>query len=105
MLFFCYEICRKLDPKANKILKTYLFVYGPAKTSLLVIVATGLAAIGATGLNLSILLWPAEGLLIISLIFIQVKPTLFKLVESTAALSLIVHLWGVVIHHIWVSLI
>ena len=101
--FFCYEICRKLDPQANKILKTYLFVYGPAKTSLLVIVATGLAAVGAAGLNLNILLWPAEGLLIISLIFIQVKPRLFRLVESIATLSLSVHLWGVAAHHILAS--
>jgi hypothetical protein len=101
--FWGYEICRKLDPQANKILKTYLFVHGPVKTSLLVIVATGLAAVGGAGLNLTILLWPAEGLLIISLIFIQVNPRLFRLVESIATLSLIVHLWGVAVNHILAS--
>jgi len=101
--FFCYEICRKLDPQANKILKTYLLVYGPAKTSLFVIVAIGLAAVGAAGLNLNILLWPAESLLIISLILIHAKPNLFRFVEGIATLSLIVHLWGVAVHHILVT--
>lgn len=26
--FFCYEVCRKLDPEAHPVLKTYRYVYG-----------------------------------------------------------------------------
>jgi len=98
--FFCYEICRKLDPAAGGILKTYLHVYGPVKTAALVIAATGLAAAAAAGLNLHLLLWPAEGLLIISAIIIITKPRRFRWVERTATFSLGLHLWAVAAHHL-----
>ena len=49
--FFAYEICRKLDPKANPILKTYLFVYGIRTTTLLVAVALAVAAVGSVFLG------------------------------------------------------
>ena len=98
--FFSYEVCRKLDPDAHPALKTYLSVYGSGKTSLIVIAATLIAAGGAFGLGLQALLWPAEGLLVASLLVLFIKPKKYKIVEGIATLSLVVHLWAVVIQHL-----
>jgi 4-hydroxybenzoate polyprenyltransferase len=95
--FFSYEVCRKLNPAANKILKTYLNVYGQTKTCLILIALTGLTVMGAVGLDLIRLLWPVEGLLMASLVVILVKPTAYKVVEGTATFSLISHLWAAVV--------
>lgn len=98
--FLVYEISRKLDPRAHPVLKTYLVVYGPMKTSLLVIGATALAAAGAAGLGLGPLLWPAEVLVVVSLVVLFTKPDTYKVVEGVATLSLTLHLWAVVIRHL-----
>jgi 4-hydroxybenzoate polyprenyltransferase len=95
--FFSYEICRKLDPTADKVLKTYLDVYGLKTTCLVVIASTCLAAIGANGLNLNLLLWPLEGLLVFSLVVILLKPNVYKIVEGMATISLFFHLWAIFI--------
>lgn len=95
--FFSYEICRKLDPTADKVLRTYLDVYGLKTTCLVVIASTCLAAIGATGLNLNLLLWPLEGLLVFSLVVILLKPNAYKIVEGMATISLFFHLWAIFI--------
>lgn len=98
--FFGYEVCRKLDPGAHPLLKTYLSVYGPAKTSIIVLVATAIAGAGAAGLGLGALLWPAEALVVVSLVVLFTKPDKYKVVEAVATLSLTVHLWAVVIRHL-----
>lgn len=97
--FFSYEVSRKLDPDAHPALKTYLSVYGSLKTSLIVLVASLISAWGAFGLGLQNLLWPAEGLLVASLIVLFLKPEKYKIVEGVATLSLTLHLWAVVIQH------
>jgi hypothetical protein len=98
--FFGYEVCRKLDPAAHPILKTYLGVYGRNVTSLVVAVSCLVAGLGAWGLGLQALLWPAEGLLAASLWILFLKPEKYKIVEGVATLSLLVHLWAVVIQHL-----
>ena len=95
--FLCYEICRKLDPEAHPALQTYLSVYGAGKTALWVCFMALLAGVGAAGLGLGVLLWPVEGLVVASLLVILFKPEKFKVVEAVASLSLLVHLWAVVI--------
>jgi 4-hydroxybenzoate polyprenyltransferase len=97
--FFSYEICRKLDPVAHKVLRTYLGAYGLTTTCLVVIAATCVAAIGAIRLDLIRLLWPLEGLLVSSFAVIRVKPSAYKIVEGIAALSLFSHLWATAVRH------
>jgi hypothetical protein len=97
--FFSYEVCRKLDPGAHPVLKTYLSVYGKGVTSLVVVTASLVAAAGAWGLGLQTLLWPAGGLLVLCLSILFLKPEKYKIVEGAATLSLLLHLWAVVIQH------
>jgi len=98
--FLCYEICRKLDPEAHPALQTYLSFYGAKKTTLLVVMMAVIAGVGAAGLGLEQLLWPVEGLVIISLIVLFPKPEKYKIVAAVATLSLLVHLWAVVIQSV-----
>jgi len=97
--FFAYEVCRKLDPGAHPVLKTYLAVYGRGVTGLTVAVSCVVAGLGARGLGLAPLLWPAEGLLLASLGILFARPQRYKIVEGVATLSLLLHLWAIVIRH------
>ena len=97
--FFSYEICRKLDPKAHPILKTYLSLYGPLITSVLVVAASLIAAWSSSNLGLKKLLWPIEGLLVLSLVILFLKPEKYKVVEGVAAFSLLIHLWALPIRY------
>jgi len=98
--FLGYEVSRKLDPDAHVALKTYLSIYGVVITSVIIAAASVIAALGAYGLGLQTLLWPAEGLLVASLLVLFFKPEKYKVVEGVATLSLLVHLWAVVIQHV-----
>ena len=90
--FFAYEVCRKLDPDAHPILKTYLSVYGLAGTFIIVLAAVLVSAFSAYLMHWHLFLWPFEALLLLSFVFFLLKPKLFKLVEAMASLSLLVHL-------------
>lgn len=100
--FFSYEVCRKLDPSAHPILKTYLYIYGPKGTTLLVIATTLVATVGAFGLDLHTTLLPFQILLVASLALLWVKPQAFKAVEGLATLSLLAHLWSIPVHY-WIK--
>ncbi len=93
--FFAYEVCRKLDPAAHPILKTYRSMYGLGGSAALVAVSLGIAAAGAAGLGRShaLLLWPTEAILLASLP-LAAHPKRFKWVEGIASISLLLHLWG-----------
>jgi 4-hydroxybenzoate polyprenyltransferase len=91
--FFTYEICRKLDPKAHPVLKTYIEVYKHQKTLLLVLITTAVAALGAYRLGLWGL-WPVEALVPLSFLRLFKKPEGHKPVELLATLSLLVHLYA-----------
>ena len=65
--FFSYEICRKLDPNANPILKTYLQMYGPQKTIFFVLCTSVVAFIADGYLHLGALLWPFQALVVLTL--------------------------------------
>jgi hypothetical protein len=93
--FFAYEVCRKLDPKAHPILKTYLSIYGAKKSILIVVALTLFAAYFAFQLGAHALLWPVEGLLLLSLPILLTQPAKYKLIEGAATLSLLFHLWAI----------
>jgi 4-hydroxybenzoate polyprenyltransferase len=90
--FFTYEICRKLDPKAPRVLETYLVHHGRVATVFFLLCTTSLAAWGAHVLGLGLLLWPAEALVIVGLPILFLAPARYKIVEALATLSLVVHL-------------
>jgi 4-hydroxybenzoate polyprenyltransferase len=93
--FFAYEVCRKLDPAAHPILRTYLHVHGRAGVFAMVAVGMLVAAVGARMLAVADFLWPIELGLVLSLIVIWLRPTAFKIPEAVAGLSLLAHLWAV----------
>ncbi|MFW5740647.1 MAG: hypothetical protein ACOC1F_09815, partial [Myxococcota bacterium] len=97
--FFTYEICRKLDPKAPRILDTYLVHHGRPATIFFVVCTSALAAWAAFRLDLHPLLWPASGIVIASLSLLYVKPDKYKAIEGVATLSLVAHLWALTIQH------
>jgi len=97
--FLCYEVCRKLDPQAHPVLKTYLSVYGLTRTIAIAVLALLLAAYGAWGLGWQLILWPLEVVVFLSMLVLYLKPAAYKITEGMATLSLMVHLWIIVIQH------
>ena len=91
--FFTYEVCRKLDPKADPILGTYLVTYGPFNTLTIVLGTSVVAWIGALQLNYFPILASFQLLCVISFLIIFFRPLKYKIVEGIATLSLLVHLW------------
>jgi hypothetical protein len=92
--FFSYEVCRKLDPKAHDLQKTYLATYGPWRTLILVCVLNAVAAVGAWASGLGYWLWPFEILTILTFFTLIAKPEKYKMTEAVATLSLLFHIWG-----------
>lgn len=97
--FFAYEVCRKLDPQAHEVLKTYLAMYGAKGASALVVVLTALAAVAALQMGLQWWLWPFEVALLASLTVLFRCPSRYKIVEGVATLSLLFHIWAPTFHH------
>lgn len=101
--FFGYEVCRKLDPKAHPILRTYLHEYGAPRSGLIVVAAGFIALLGASMLSESEVYGPMTYLalflpLLTPLIFfwtyiVRRRPETYKLVEGIATLSLALHIW------------
>ena len=91
--FFSYEICRKLDPNAHPILLTYLTHYGRGKTYFMVFVLTLGGSVLAFILETGPILWPIQGMLLLSLLILWFSPKAYKIPESIATLSLLIHLW------------
>ena len=96
--FFTYEICRKLDPNAHRLIGTYLSHYGTLRTIALAASTLGLSALGALGLGLGPLLWPFELLLLALMALLIIAPHRFKIVEHAASLSLVLHVWAIPLH-------
>lgn len=91
--FFTYEICRKLDPAAHPILKTYVSVYGYPKTLAIISMTSAVAAIGVFGLGMP-WLWAVEIMVPLSFILLLQRPKAYKLVEGLATLNLLIHLYA-----------
>ena len=88
--FFTYEICRKLDPAAHPVLRTYLQVYGRYQAIGIVFGTTLIAAVGAYLMNLHFFLWPLEAMVLLSMARLK----WYKVTETLATLSLIAHIWA-----------
>jgi len=97
--FFTYEVCRKLDPKAHPVLGTYIQFYGKEKTLAIVIGTSIVSAIGAFLLGCQSVLWPIQGLVMLSYTLILYRENLYKIPETVATLSLVIHVWAATINH------
>ena len=87
--FFTYEVGRKLNPNADKILKTYLGMYGPNKTIFILSILLLIPLYGSYLLNA--FYWELIPVLIVyaHLPFIILKPDYFKKTEGIIGLFLI----------------
>jgi len=99
--FFAYEVCRKLDPEAHPVLRTYLRQYGRGRTALLVAATLLVAASGAAALDLGAFLWPIEAALLLSLALLWLRPDAFKIPEAIAGVSLLAHVWALPAQFLW----
>ena len=93
--FFSYEISRKMSPQADPVLRTYRQVYGVGGSFLIVLCTTALACYSALQLNGFTFLLIPNALLLLS--FLRLPMGNHKIVEGLASVSLILHLWAVVI--------
>ncbi len=96
--FFSYEVCRKLDPKAHPVLKTYLSVYGingvlKIVSTLLVLHLCTIKYLFQDNVNQYFFFIPIV-FLFTSLVALSAEKIKFKLVELTATLNLLVFLYS-----------
>jgi len=96
--FFCYEVCRKLDPEAHPVLKTYRYVYG----------LMGVLRITGTLILLHLfsirflflentkqyIFFTTPVLLILSVMALSQDKVKFKVVELVATVNLLVFLYS-----------
>lgn len=93
--FFSFEICRKLDPSAHSILRTYRASYGLKKTYLAVLILQVLVLFSAYRLDLLLQASIPSLILLIGFPFLVLKK--YKWVEGLASLALLWHLWFIFI--------
>ena len=102
--FFTYEVCRKLDPNAHELLKTYRHIYGLGGVLLIVSVLLSLHFLTLVYFyqkNLIQIILEALLILIFSLlVFLKFNKIKFKIVEGVATLNLIIFLYSGIIYAI-----
>jgi 4-hydroxybenzoate polyprenyltransferase len=91
---FTYEICRKLDPNAHELAKTYAHHYGRPVTVIMCLILILIFTLAATQIGIGWIVIPMAALLILSLLKWLNNPESFKAVEGLAALLSLVTLWG-----------
>ena len=100
--FFTYEVCRKLDPGAHELLKTYRYMYGLNGVIAIVSVLLSLhlsTLIYFYKTNLFQLILEAVLILIFfHLVLLKQNKIKFKLVEGIATLNLIIFLYSGMIY-------
>jgi hypothetical protein len=92
-LFFSYEVGRKLDPKADPILGTYLVHYGPTKVFIFILGLTIMGFYSCMQLGLTVWLGVAYLLTILSMILFLTDHSKYKIAEAIATINLIYGLW------------
>ena len=93
--FFTYEICKKLNPQSHPILATYRHFYGYRKVFELAVFQLFLTAIGTISIHAEFFLIPFELLVFFSLCLLFFQSSFYKVPESAALVSLLLHVWGV----------
>lgn len=102
--FFSYEVCRKLDPGAHKVLKTYLSVYGingviQIVSTLLVLHICAIRFLFQQNANQYFFYLPIV-ILFVSLVALKNGAIKFKIVELIATLNLLIFLYSGILYAI-----
>jgi hypothetical protein len=90
---FTFEICRKLNPSAHELAKTYAHHYGRTRTVLFCLIFMTISAVGSYIAHIHLYALPALSVLLISLVLWHQKPEKYKLPAGLSALSSTVLLW------------
>jgi len=93
--FFTYEICKKLNPQSHPILATYRHFYGYRKVFELAVFQLFLTALGAISIHAEFFLIPFELIVFLCLSLLFFQSSFYKVPESAALVSLLLHVWGV----------
>ncbi len=93
--FFSYEICRRLDPDAPTILGTYWKVSGKIATSLSLALLIFFTILAAADLFHTWLIAIVSLSVLLAFLLFLLRPSIFKLVEAAASISLLFHIWSV----------
>jgi 4-hydroxybenzoate polyprenyltransferase len=99
--FFTYELCRKLDPQAHPVLKTYPQVYGRGGTFFRITLTTATAMLGSSLLHIESVSVPPLMITWLASLIWMFRPTIHKGVEALATLSLLAHLACIPLAH-WI---
>jgi hypothetical protein len=90
--FFTYELCRKLDPGAHPVLKTYPQVYGRGGTLFRISITSATALLGSSLLHIEWVSAPPVMITWIAAVIWVLRPHCHKVTELLATISLLVHL-------------
>ena len=91
---FTFELCRKLNPAAHELAKTYAHHYGRPKTVIFCLIFMAITAYGAWLSGIGSFSWPPLALLLISLIVWMKDPSKYKFPAGLSALSSALTLWA-----------
>ena len=98
--FFCCDICNKLNPHAHPVLGTYIHYYGFRVVFNVAVITLAISAMGAIDLGLAYFLIPFEGIVLSALSAVFFQPSLFRIPQIMASISLMAHAWALVIYQI-----
>lgn len=99
--FFCYEVCRKLDPEAHPLLQTYPQIYGYNQTAALIfcLLLGTMAATYCLGMLQPLIFW-ATLALGAELLAVRARPARFRTVEVGASLYLLLLIYALPLHQL-----
>lgn len=90
---FSFEICRKLDPSAHELAKTYAHHYGRTKTCIFTFIFIMISIIGGYIAESLTIILPCLIFLSLGLLVWRKKPTSYKWPAAMSGLSSLIILW------------
>ncbi len=101
---FVLELCRKLDPDAHPILRTYLRTHGRVATAFGIVAGLSLLACAAYQIEVHRIVWPFVALVFLTLPLLWVAPRRFRIIEGASALLGLAQLLAPLVRHAWMGL-
>lgn len=95
--FFTYEVGRKMDPNADKILGTYLVHYGKNKTHILITILASMSVIGGYLIGMFWYTFIPFILIVLTQLRAYKNEKIFDQLEGIIALTLIYNMWFIAI--------
>lgn len=89
-----YSLCRHLSPHLHPITASFIHYYGYRRTFVVATVGLMISGLAASFLEVKLLLWPLELIVLISLAFQFSQPENYRVPDMAASVSLVVHSWS-----------